>query len=87
MCMVGVKLAQQGFTDEVKLPYYAVKEAVFPFIKFPGAEVTLSPEMKSTGEVMSIDRDWGLAYLKSQIAAGNDLPDCGSVFMSVRDRD
>ncbi len=87
LCMVGAKLEQLGFTEEIKLPYYAVKEAVFPFIKFPGADVMLSPEMKSTGEVMSIDRDWGLAYLKSQMAAGTELPDSGSVFMSVRDSD
>ena len=87
MCMVGARLAQLGFTEEVKLPYHAVKEAVFPFIKFPGADVTLSPEMKSTGEVMSLDRDWELAYLKSQMAAGTELPDSGSVFMSVKDSD
>lgn len=87
MCMVGTRLAQLGFTEEVKLPYHAVKEAVFPFIKFPGADVTLSPEMKSTGEVMSLDRDWELAYLKSQMAAGTELPDSGSVFMSVKDSD
>jgi len=87
LCMVGKSLEEQGFTEEVKLPYTAVKEAVFPFVKFPGADVILSPEMKSTGEVMSIDPDRGLAYLKSQIAAGSRLPQTGNVFLSVKDAD
>ena len=69
------------------VPYTAVKEAVFPFIKFPGVDITLSPEMKSTGEVMSIDRDPNLAYLKSQVAAGSRLPKSGNVFISVKDQD
>ncbi len=86
-CMAGETLEQLGFTNEVRLPYTAVKEAVFPFVKFPGVDVMLSPEMKSTGEVMSIDPDRGLAYLKSQLAAGNRLPASGSVFLSVRDED
>ena len=87
LCMAGKKLADLGFTKEVKLPYTAVKEAVFPFIKFPGVDVVLSPEMKSTGEVMSLDPDRGLAYLKSQIAAGSRLPQKGNVFLSVKDAD
>lgn len=64
-----------------------MKEAVFPFVKFPGVDIMLSPEMKSTGEVMSIDPDRGLAYLKSQLAAGSRLPDSGNIFLSVRDED
>jgi len=87
LCMVGCNLKFLGFTHEVKLPYIAVKEAVFPFIKFPGVDITLSPEMKSTGEVMCIDRDAGIAYLKSQLAAGSKLPKSGSVFLSVKDQD
>jgi len=87
LCMTGRKLRDLGFTREVKLPYIAVKEAVFPFIKFPGVDIVLTPEMKSTGEVMSIDPDFGLAYLKSQIAAGSRLPKSGNVFLSVRDQD
>jgi len=65
----------------------AVKEAVFPFARFPGVDLLLGPEMKSTGEVMGLDRDFGTAFLKSQIAAGNDLPLSGRVFVSVRDAD
>jgi len=80
-------LKELKFTNEVKIPYTAVKEAVFPFIKFPGVDIILSPEMKSTGEVMSIDRDRGLAYLKSQIAAGNKLPQTGNVFISIKDEE
>ena len=87
LCMTGRKLRDLGFTREVKLPYIAVKEAVFPFVKFPGVDIVLTPEMKSTGEVMSIDRDRGLAYLKSQIAAGSKLPKTGNVFLSVKDQD
>ena len=87
LCMVGKKLGELGFTREMKLPYVAVKEAVFPFVKFPGVDIVLTPEMKSTGEVMSLDPDFGIAYLKSQIAAGSRLPKTGSVFLSVRDSD
>ena len=72
---------------EVRLPYTAVKEAVFPFVKFPGVDIVLTPEMKSTGEVMCLDTDWGIAYLKSQVAAGSRLPKQGSVFLSVKDQD
>ncbi|MBO4633448.1 MAG: carbamoyl phosphate synthase large subunit, partial [Lentisphaeria bacterium] len=87
LCMTGKKLSELGFTHEVKLPYTAVKEAVFPFVKFPGVDITLTPEMKSTGEVMSIDRDGNIAYLKSQIAAGGGLPKSGNVAISVKDED
>ena len=87
LCMTGSKLADLGFTREIRLPYTAVKEAVFPFVKFPGVDIVLTPEMKSTGEVMCLDPDWGIAYLKSQLAAGSRLPKQGSVFLSVRDQD
>ena len=70
-----------------KLPYYCVKEAVFPFARFPGADVALTPEMKSTGEVMAIDADPEIAYFKSQVAAGSPLPKGGDVFVSLRDED
>ena len=86
-CMVGEKLSDIGFTEEVVPAYTSVKEAVFPFVKFPGAEVSLTPEMKSTGEVMSIDEDPEIAYFKSQIAAGSPLPKIGEVFVSLRDED
>ncbi len=86
-CMVGEKLADIGFTREVVPPYTSVKEAVFPFVKFPGAEVALTPEMKSTGEVMAIDDDPEIAYFKSQLAAGSPLPKTGEVFVSLRDED
>jgi carbamoyl-phosphate synthase large subunit len=65
----------------------AVKESVFPFSRFPGVDIILGPEMKSTGEVMGIDKDFGAAYIKSQLAAGQKLPKKGNVFVSVRDRD
>lgn len=86
-CIMGETLEQIGFTEEVHVPYVSVKEAVFPFVKFPGVDITLSPEMKSTGEVMSLDRDRGLAYLKSQLAAGNKVPAQGSIFVSLKDED
>ncbi len=86
-CMVGEKLKDIGFTREVELPYTCVKEAVFPFVKFPGARISLSPEMKSTGEVMALDIDPELAYFKSQIAAGSPLPKGGEIFLSLRDED
>ena len=86
-CMVGEKLADIGFTKEVVPPFYSVKEAVFPFVKFPGAEVALTPEMKSTGEVMAIDDDPEIAYFKSQLAAGSALPKSGNVFLSLRNED
>ncbi|MBT3194031.1 MAG: carbamoyl-phosphate synthase large subunit, partial [Verrucomicrobia bacterium] len=87
LAMVGFKLKDLGFTKEVIPKHYCVKEAVFPFVRFPGIDVILSPEMKSTGEVMGIDRTEGMAFLKSQVAASSHLPKSGNVFLSVRDRD
>ncbi len=87
LVMAGAKLKDLGFTKEVTPKHYSVKEAVFPFSRFPGIDVVLSPEMKSTGEVMGIDSSPGIAFLKSQIAAGTLLPESGTVFLSVRDRD
>ncbi|WP_374353220.1 carbamoyl-phosphate synthase large subunit [Chitinimonas sp.] len=86
-CMVGQSLPQQGITGEVIPPYYSVKEAVFPFIKFPGVDSILGPEMKSTGEVMGVGDTFAEAYVKSQLAAGERLPSKGKVFLSVRDAD
>ncbi|MDD5611090.1 MAG: carbamoyl-phosphate synthase large subunit, partial [Candidatus Omnitrophica bacterium] len=85
--IVGEKLKNLGLTKEVIPVYTSVKESVFPFNRFPGVDVILGPEMKSTGEVMGIDKDFGRAYIKSQLAAGQDLPKKGTVFISVRDRD
>ncbi len=85
--MFGKTLKELGFTQEVIPPYIAVKESVFPFNRFPGVDIILGPEMKSTGEVMGIDKDFGLAYVKSQIAAGQKLPTKGNVFVSVMDKD
>ncbi len=85
--MIGEKLKDIGFTKPQSLPYYCVKEVVFPFKKLPGADVLLGPEMKSTGEVMGIDRDPYLAYAKAQVAAGMELPLEGTVFISVSDMD
>jgi carbamoyl-phosphate synthase large subunit len=87
LAMVGHKLADLGFTHEIIPRHVSVKEAVFPFKRFPGIDIVLSPEMKSTGEVMGIDFAGGMAYLKSQAAAGNSLPDGGNVFLSVRSLD
>ncbi len=84
--MAGEPLARFGLKPR-PLTHVAVKEAVFPFARFPGVDLLLGPEMKSTGEVMGIDRDFGTAYLKAQIAAGNALPRSGRVFLSVRDGD
>ena len=86
-CMVGQSLDSQGVAGEVVPPYYAVKEAVFPFSKFPGVDTILGPEMKSTGEVMGVGRSFGEAFVKSQLAAGNRLPSSGNAFISVRDAD
>ncbi len=85
--MTGQKLTELGFTQEVWPKYFSVKESVFPFNKFPGQDILLGPEMRSTGEVMGIDMDWGLAYAKSQMAAAPALPQSGKVFISVRDSD
>jgi carbamoyl-phosphate synthase large subunit len=85
--MTGMSLDELGFTKEVSRNYFCVKEAVFPFLKFPGIDVLLGPEMLSTGEVMGISDDFGIAFAKSQIAAGNTLPTEGKVFISVKDAD
>jgi carbamoyl-phosphate synthase large subunit len=85
--MAGNSLSAQGVVVRSDLPYYSVKEAVFPFIKFPGADTILGPEMKSTGEVMGIGHTFSEAFLKSQAAAGQRLPGFGKVFISVRDAD
>jgi len=84
--MAGEKLAAFDLAD-IAPDHVAVKEAVFPFARFPGSDVVLGPEMKSTGEVMGIDRDFGLAFAKSQLGAGVDLPLSGKLFVSVRDED
>jgi carbamoyl-phosphate synthase large subunit len=86
-CMIGKTLKECGFTEERSVRHHSVKEAVLPFIKFPGADIALTPEMRSTGEVMGIDRSPGLAHIKSQIAAGSVLPENGNVFISLRDKD
>ncbi len=85
--MIGKTLEDLGFTEEVVPRHISVKEAVFPFIKFPGVDTLLGPEMKSTGEVMGIDSSFEIAFAKSQIAAGNLLPSRGKAFISVRDED
>jgi carbamoyl-phosphate synthase large subunit len=85
--MTGLKLKDLGFTKEIIPKHYSLKEAVFPFAKFRGTDILLGPEMKSTGEVMGIDDDFGLAYAKSQMAAQPPLPLKGNVFISVRDAD
>jgi len=85
--MAGSSLHSQGITAEVVPPYYSVKEAVFPFIKFPGADTILGPEMKSTGEVMGVGETFAEAFVKSQMASGERLPSSGRVFLSVRDSD
>ena len=86
-CMVGQTLDEQKIGAEVIPPYYSVKEAVFPFVKFPGVDTILGPEMKSTGEVMGVGRTFGEAFVKSQIAASTKLPKDGTVFLSVKDQD
>jgi carbamoyl-phosphate synthase large subunit len=86
-CMVGKTLAAQGVVGEVVPRYFSVKEAVFPFIKFPGVDTILGPEMKSTGEVMGVGETFAEAFLKSQLAAGVKLPSSGRVFLSVKNAD
>ena len=86
-CMVGQTLAQQGVTKEVTPPYFSVKEAVFPFVKFPGVDTILGPEMKSTGEVMGVGKTFGEAFVKSQLGAGTKLPRTGRAFISVKQSD
>jgi carbamoyl-phosphate synthase large subunit len=85
--LMGVGLREQGFTEELIPPYVAVKESVFPFARFAGVDIILGPEMRSTGEVMGLDEDFGRAFMKSQLAAGQRLPREGTVFLSVKDRD
>ncbi len=86
-CMAGRSLAGQGVRGEVIPPYYSVKEAVFPFVKFPGVDTILGPEMKSTGEVMGVGRTFAEAFVKSQLAAGTKLPSAGKTFISVKSAD
>ncbi|EOA04937.1 MULTISPECIES: carbamoyl-phosphate synthase large subunit [Herbaspirillum] len=86
-CMVGQSLDSQGIKNEVVPPYYSVKEAVFPFVKFPGVDTILGPEMKSTGEVMGVGKTFGEAFVKSQMGAGVKLPTSGKVFLSVKNSD
>ncbi len=86
-CMAGQSLADQGVSGEFSLGHYAVKEAVFPFKKFPAVDPLLGPEMKSTGEVMGAGRTFGEAFAKSQLAAGMGLPDHGTALVTVRDAD
>ena len=86
-CMAGQSLESQGITEEVVPPYFSVKEAVFPFVKFPGVDTILGPEMKSTGEVMGVGKTFGEAFVKSQIGAGVNLPRSGKVFISVKTND
>lgn len=85
--MVGKTLKELGFTEEILPAHYCVKEAVFPWPRFPGIDIVLGPEMKSTGEVMGIDEDMGMAYAKAQMGAFNPLPTEGNVFFSVNNRD
>ncbi len=86
-CMAGKSLVEQGVTEEVIPEMYSVKESVFPFVKFPGVDPLLGPEMKSTGEVMGVGQTFGMAFAKAQLGAGVELPTQGKVFISVRERD
>jgi carbamoyl-phosphate synthase large subunit len=86
-CMAGQTLASQGIGKEVTPPYFSVKEAVFPFVKFPGVDTILGPEMKSTGEVMGVGKTFGEAFVKSQLGAGTKLPRSGKAFISVKNND
>jgi carbamoyl-phosphate synthase large subunit len=85
--MTGLKLKDLGFTREQTPKHWCVKEAVFPFVRFPGATIALGPEMRSTGEVMGLDEDLGVAFAKAQAAAKPGLPQQGNVFLSVKDGD
>ena len=87
LCMAGKSLAEQGIQGEIIPDYYSVKEAVFPFVKFPGVDTLLGPEMKSTGEVMGVGRSFGEAYDKAQQGTGANIPQTGTVLFSVRDTD
>ena len=86
-CMAGQSLDDQGIGVEVTPPYFSVKEAVFPFVKFPGVDTILGPEMKSTGEVMGVGKTFGEAFVKSQLGAGTKLPTTGRVFLTVKNND
>jgi len=86
-CMAGVALAEQGITGETKTAFYNVKESVFPFAKFPGVDPVLGPEMKSTGEVMGVGRNFGEAFGKATLGTNTILPTSGTAFLSVRERD
>ncbi len=86
-CMIGTSLKAQGVTREIIPPFYSVKEAVFPFIKFPGVDTILGPEMKSTGKVMGVGATFAEAFLKSQLGASTKLPEGGRAFISVRKED
>ncbi|WP_300715674.1 carbamoyl-phosphate synthase large subunit, partial [Hydrogenophaga sp.] len=86
-CMAGQSLDDQGIGAEVTPPYFSVKEAVFPFVKFPGVDTILGPEMKSTGEVMGVGKTFGEAFVKSQLGAGTKLPTAGKVFLTVKNSD
>jgi carbamoyl-phosphate synthase large subunit len=85
--IMGSTLKELGLTEEVTPSHISVKESVFPFSRFPGVDTLLGPEMKSTGEVMGIDKSFGLAFAKSQLAAGQKLPLSGTVFMSIKNED
>ena len=85
--MTGRKLVEMGFATEITPAHVAVKESVFPFVRFPGVDTLLGPEMKSTGEVMGIDCSFRVAFAKAQLAAATDLPSGGAAFISVRDED
>mgnify|MGYP006087687115 CR=1 FL=1 len=85
--MAGSTLQELGFTEEIVPKHWCVKESVFPFVRFPGATITLGPEMRSTGEVMGLDNDLGVAFAKAQAAAKPGLPSGGNVFLSVKDED
>jgi len=87
LIMAGKKLGEVGFTAERIPAHVSVKESVFPFVRFPGVDTVLGPEMKSTGEVMGIDSSFALAFAKAELAASTDLPLSGCVFLSVRDED
>jgi carbamoyl-phosphate synthase large subunit len=85
--LIGKKLKDLGFTQEIILRHVAVKEVVFPFTRFTEVDTVLGPEMKSTGEVMGVDSSFGMAFIKSSIAAGQVLPLGGTIFLSVKDDD
>jgi carbamoyl-phosphate synthase large subunit len=85
--MAGRSLAEQGVTEDLRVPRVFVKESVFPFLKLPGTDILLGPEMKSTGEVMGVSEDFGIAFAKAQAAAGFSIPTSGTVFISVNDFD